>query len=350
MRDPITAAACELLEQQAPFVIATIVTQEGSAPRTSGAKMLISAETCVGTIGGGLLEARAVQSAQALLAADHPARLMPFDLTQEDITAMDMICGGSGAVLLDPIPASKRYLRIFQKWHRLQKERQAGWFLTIYTGTQGDLESVTHCVLSATDAVCEGPSLASGQWKALAETARRTTALKRLDIGGRQAVIEPALSPTTVYFFGAGHVAQPSLHLAALTGFRTEIVDDRTDFANRQRFPEADRVHVVDDFGNALGDLAVDATSFIVIFTRGHHHDLTVLAQALRTEAAYIGMIGSRRKRDAIYAALKKEGFTQTDLERVHSPIGLAIGAETPEEIGVSIVAELIQKRAGRQP
>jgi xanthine dehydrogenase accessory factor len=145
-------------------------------------------------------------------------------------------------------------------------------------------------------------------------------------------------------------VAQPTLHLAALTGFRTEIVDDRPDFANRERFPEADRVCVIDDFRNAFGGLAVDDTSFLVIFTRGHHHDLTVLAQALRTEAAYIGMIGSKRKRDAIYTALLKAGFTQADLQRVHSPIGLAIGAETPEEIGVSIVAELIQERARLRP
>jgi xanthine dehydrogenase accessory factor len=350
MKDPITAAACELLERQTPFVIATIVNREGSAPRTAGTKMLISAETCVGTIGGGALEAKAIQAAEALLAENRPALLMPFDLTKGDTAAMDMICGGRGAVLLDPIPASRELLKMFARWRRLQEERRAGWFLTICTGAEGAMESVTHCVLSAFDEVCDGPAPAQATWKALAETARRTTTLKVLAKGGLQVIIEPALAPTTVYFFGAGHVAQPSLHLAALTGFRTEIVDDRADFANRQRFPEAERVHVIDDFSNALGDLAMDDTGFIVIFTRGHHHDRTVLAQALRTEAAYIGMIGSKRKRDAIFAALKKEGFTQTDLQRVHSPIGLAIGAETPEEIAVSIVAELIQERAGLQP
>jgi xanthine dehydrogenase accessory factor len=352
MKDPITATACALLEKQRPFIVATIITQEGSAPRTAGTKMLISAETCVGTIGGGSLEAKVTTAAVDLLSEARPARLMPFDLTRDDTTAMDMICGGRGAVLLDRFPASAASLALFQQWRRLQEERRPGWFLTIHTDTGGgeEIASVTHCVLGGSEEIWEGPPLPGAARQALAAAAERTTALKVIETDGLQGVIEPALSPTTVYFFGAGHVAQPSLHLAALTGFRTEIVDDRADFSNRERFPEADRIHVIDDFSNACTDLALDATSFIVIFTRGHHHDRIVLAQALRTEAAYIGMIGSRRKRDAIFAALEKEGFTPSDLVRVHSPIGLDIGAETPEEIAVSIVAELIQERARLQP
>ena len=100
------------------------------------------------------------------------------------------------------------------------------------------------------------------------------------------------------------------------------------------------------DFGGALSKLPVNQASFLVIVTRGHIHDKTVLGQCLRTEAAYIGMIGSRRKKRLIYEGLLEEGFTEADLARVHAPIGLAIGAETPEEIAVSIVAELIQVRA----
>jgi xanthine dehydrogenase accessory factor len=127
------------------------------------------------------------------------------------------------------------------------------------------------------------------------------------------------------------------------------IVDDRAEFACRERFPEAEEIRVVTDFDCALKGLAIDHRSFIVIVTRGHMHDQNVLMQALRTPAAYIGMIGSRRKRDHIFNALLKHGFTETDLKRVHSPIGLDIAAETPAEIALSIVAELVLTRAQRR-
>ena len=123
---------------------------------------------------------------------------------------------------------------------------------------------------------------------------------------------------------------------------RTEM-----EFANDQRFPEAHQILVISDFNRAFSKITADAQSFVLIITRGHIHDKIVLAQALRTEAAYIGMIGSRRKRDTIYRALASEGFSQQDLDRVHCPIGLEIEAETPEEIAVSIVAQMIRERAG---
>jgi xanthine dehydrogenase accessory factor len=135
--------------------------------------------------------------------------------------------------------------------------------------------------------------------------------------------------------------------MAAMVGFRISVCDDRQEFANRERFPEAHQIRILENFAQAFAGLAIGREDFVIILTRGHLHDKTVLAQALRTEAGYIGMIGSRKKRDAIYAALLKEGFDPADIDRVHSPIGLAIGAETPEEIAVSILAELIFVRAG---
>ena len=113
-----------------------------------------------------------------------------------------------------------------------------------------------------------------------------------------------------------------------------------------ERFPEAADIVVAKDFAVALEDLPIDSDSFVVILTRGHRYDREVLEQALRTDAGYIGMIGSLRKRDAIYSALLESGVNPGDIKRVHSPIGLAIQAETPEEIAVSIVAEMIAERA----
>jgi xanthine dehydrogenase accessory factor len=165
--------------------------------------------------------------------------------------------------------------------------------------------------------------------------------------GEEDFLVEPLCSEGSVFIFGAGHIAGELAPLAKLVGFRTIVLDDRQEFASRARFPSADTVLVLDSFEKALDGLDIDEESYLVIVTRGHAHDKTVLGQALATKVGYIGMIGSRSKRDAVYEALLEEGLTRADFERVHSPIGLDIGAETPEEIAVSIVSELIQARSG---
>ena len=162
---------------------------------------------------------------------------------------------------------------------------------------------------------------------------------------GQEIFVEPLVQPVVVHLVGAGHVALATAHLASFSGFEVVVMDDRPEFASTDRYPEAREVRVLDTFARCLQDLGPN--DYVIIVTRGHLHDREVLAQALRTGAGYIGMIGSRRKRDAIYESLQREGFSETDLGRVHCPIGLAIGADTPEEIGLSIVAELVQVRAG---
>jgi xanthine dehydrogenase accessory factor len=149
-----------------------------------------------------------------------------------------------------------------------------------------------------------------------------------------------------VFIFGAGHISRQLALLTRLVGFRTVVLDDRPEFANRERFASADEVVVLPSLDGAMADLPLDENSFIVLVTRGHAHDKNLLGEALATRAGYIGMIGSRRKRDAVYQDLEKEGFAPEAFQRVHSPIGLSIAAETPEEIAVSIAAELIAVRA----
>ena len=160
--------------------------------------------------------------------------------------------------------------------------------------------------------------------------------------------VEPVVSDPVLYIFGAGHVSRQTVPCACRVGFQVVVIDDRPDFADTVHFPDARDVYHL-PFEGVMDRLPVHGLSYLVIVTRGHMHDKNVLAQALKTKAAYIGMIGSTRKRDIIYKKLLEEGFTQKDLSRVHSPIGLDIGAETPEEIAISIVAELIKVRAGQQ-
>jgi xanthine dehydrogenase accessory factor len=135
-----------------------------------------------------------------------------------------------------------------------------------------------------------------------------------------------------------------------MVGFRVTVLDDRAEFAAPERFPFAAETAVIDPAAGWFAGRAIGPDAFLVIVTRGHAHDAEALAEALRTPAAYIGMIGSLPKRDAIYDKMLAAGFTKADLDRVKSPIGLEIEAETPEEIAVSIVAEMIACRAGARP
>lgn len=151
-----------------------------------------------------------------------------------------------------------------------------------------------------------------------------------------------------VYIFGGGHVAKAVEPVLRHIDFDTFIIDDRADYANPERFPSAVQTIVCPDFDHCFDEIEPDEDSYFIIVTRGHKGDLTVLRQALRKPHAYLGMIGSRRKIKTVFDMLKAEGFTDEELSRVYSPIGLSIGAETPEEIGVSIAAEIIQVRAAR--
>ncbi len=156
--------------------------------------------------------------------------------------------------------------------------------------------------------------------------------------------VEPVLPPASLYIFGAGHVSINLYKIAKNSGFDVTVVDDREAYANRERFPEAKEV-IAEDFDRALARLAPNESSYLVIVTRGHRDDMRVLRWAVQTPARYIGMIGSRRKTITIFQELTKEGLAAELFDRVHAPVGLDIGAVTPEEIAVAITAELIASR-----
>jgi xanthine dehydrogenase accessory factor len=162
--------------------------------------------------------------------------------------------------------------------------------------------------------------------------------------GTLEVFIEPIMPAALVYVFGAGHIAHSLYHVARIAGFEVVIIDDRDTYANRERFPEARDV-VAGEFDDVVKQIAPTETSFIVIATRGHRGDMRVLRWAVDAPARYVGMIGSRRKVLAIYQELEKEGVAPGKFDRVHAPIGFDIGATTPEEIAVAVVAEMIAVR-----
>jgi xanthine dehydrogenase accessory factor len=344
--DPIVTAACERLAQGRGFVLATIIQQQGSAPRTAGTRMLITPEQEIaGTIGGGLVEAKTMQAA-ARMNAEAPARFLTFDLSNQDAAKMEMICGGLVRVLLDYIRPGDENRTIFTAWRESLSQGCNAVLVSIVTGDETHIDHINHALLKSDGSVQGGVGLSDDFRRRLPALVTKAAHVQVLNLEGKLLVADPGQSAAILYIFGAGHVARPTAHLAAMVGFDVVVIDDRSEFADAGRFPDAAGVHAISTFDAAFKGLAVKDDTFVIIVTRGHLHDKVVLAQALKTPAAYIGMIGSRRKRDTIYDSLLMEGYTAADIARVHCPIGLTIGADTPEEIAVSIVAELIAVRA----
>ncbi|EPR41249.1 XshC-Cox1-family protein [Desulfovibrio sp. X2] len=338
--DDLLSTLDEWLAAGETVVAATIATNEGSTPRTAGSKMLVrTGGRIAGTVGGGLVEAQVIEAAQRVM-DEGGARLLDFDLTGEMAAGADMICGGK--------------LRVFLE--RIEPGVGAGLFAEL----AGRLRTGERCLLLTPLSGGErsllgtrGPDAGAALPPEIAEAARAAGASIQAPVlfeaYGRQWFLEPWSFPDPLFIAGAGHVSRPTAAVAVMVGFRVTVLDDRPDFASRERFPTAHEILVPGDMARCLDGVEIGPEASVVIVTRGHVHDASVLAQALRTKAGYIGMIGSRRKRDAVYDRLRGQGFTDADFARVHCPVGLSIDAETPEEIAVSIAAELIQERARRR-
>ena len=161
--------------------------------------------------------------------------------------------------------------------------------------------------------------------------------------GTLEVFVEPILPQPVAYLFGGGHVSVAVARAAHAAGFGIAVVDDREAFANKERFPMAQEVHT--SYEEAFEKIKPNAASYLVVVTRGHKEDMRVLAWAVRSDARYVGMIGSKRKVMSVYKALENEGYKPEEFERVYAPMGLDIGALSPEEIAVSIVAELVAVR-----
>ena len=161
--------------------------------------------------------------------------------------------------------------------------------------------------------------------------------------GTLEVFVEPILPQPVVYLFGGGHVSMAVAKAAHAAGFGIAVVDDRESFANKERFPMAQDVHT--SYEDAFAKIHPNVATYLIIVTRGHKEDMRVLAWAVRTDARYVGMIGSKRKVLSVYKALEEEGYKPEEFERVYAPMGLEIGALSPEEIAISIVAELVAVR-----
>ncbi|NMM61236.1 molybdenum dehydrogenase [Clostridium sp. P21] len=334
----------EFLDRKQEFVLATILEKSESTPREEGVKMIIKKDlSIVGTIGGGIFEAMAVKL--SLKVFENKASIVKkFSLNDESART----CGGDIKLLLEYISYDEN--KIIDLYKNILELRKKGVKFAIVTKIPE--EEIYVKVLNRW--IC-GESLFYGEeddtvqliFRKIRENFKNV-AIENITLEKELYLIEPILNCETLYIVGAGHVAQKITQITNMLDFKTIIVDDREDFANKQRFKGVEDIKVIPSFEEVLKYINVDNSSYIIIVTRGHAYDREVLSQILKTDAKYIGMIGSRKKREFIYNCLLSEGYTLEDLQRVHSPIGMSIFAKTPEEIAVSIVAELIKVK--REP
>ncbi len=327
----------DTLSRNEPAVLGAIVRSSGSAPRTSGARMLVQKDgTLSGTIGGGAVEGACQQEAEKLFNNSHDHSLLDFSLNASEAAEQGMVCGGSISVLLHRV--DPKLLKQFQELRKLYQEGASPQLLTLLPDAANEPRVITYHAGNGQSLPAQLTDLRLKQGRRLPYSITHQ---------GQEIFVEPLIHPGTVYLLGAGHVALATSHLAAYAGFEVVVMDDREEFANSTRYPDAKKIEVLNTFEHCVPQ-NLGRDDFVVIVTRGHLHDRDVLAQSLRTNAGYIGMIGSKKKRNAVYDSLLGEGFLESDLARVHSPIGLDIGGDTPTEIGVSIVAELVKTRADR--
>ena len=324
----------ETLAADRPFALLTIVERQGSSPRGLGACMLVTADgEQRGTIGGGSVEFHAAAHAKATLSSGVSETQM-YRLHSNEVADIGMICGGSVWVLFERFLSDARTKALFARLAAAHARGEAAYLVrAISDGAVTDV------------GVYDGEGLHFSDTLDAAIIEKHIAQRAVLVKGEPQLLIEPVGETPRVYIAGGGHVSQRLVPVLAYVNFRVVVLEDRETFADPALFPAAEDVRMC-DFADIRPVAPVTARDYVVIMTRGHMADYEVLKQMLTTDATYIGCIGSRAKIALTKQKLFAEGFTEADFMRVHTPIGLPIGGETPEEIAISIAAEMIDHRA----
>jgi xanthine dehydrogenase accessory factor len=338
------------LEKKERCVLATLISRVGSAPRAVGAKYLIKQDgTSLGSIGGGCVEAEVWQEAQEV--AEHgEGKVLHFELTSEQLAEGGLVCGGNIDIFLEPL--REDFLTVYKEAAKIRQKGGSAILgtLVLANGKFPKGEGLKVLIKTSGEKIGSLQAGAELEKRILSEGKEVLKEKKpRILVSGDEErrieiLLEPVFCEPTVYLFGGGHVSEQIAPLAKNVHFKVVVIDDREMFANRERFPEADEI-IVSEFEKCFERLNIDESSYVVIVTRGHLYDGIVLGQALESNAHYIGMIGSRKKIGTLYQSLIEKGVARERLGRVHAPIGIEINSETPEEIAVSIVAELIKVR-----
>ncbi|NMA38195.1 MAG: XdhC family protein [Papillibacter sp.] len=332
--------AASLCAENKPFVWASIISQDGSTPRSAGTKMLVMEDDIYATVGGGAMEGNVIKTAREKVMKDRRPLILNYDLGATEAARTDFICGGCCEILLAYIEPDFR--PVFEAAAEAEEKGLPAWLFYIIDENQDSTKPFSLCV----NVDCQklvGEYEGNSHFKRDMLLSPVRVAIHGDSADGIRYLVDDVGSAPKIFLFGGGHVSKELARLAVGAGFNVTVIDDREDYANTVRFPDC-RCVVIDDFKN-LPEFPVDENSYVVIMTRGHSYDRDVLRWALKHKYRYLGMIGSRSKRDTVYKALEKEGFSMAKMQQVKCPIGLTINAETPAEIAISIMAEIIAER-----
>ncbi len=327
-----------LLSSRENAVTATVVGSKGSTPREPGAKMLIRSDgTIEGTIGGGCGEADVIEVAKQMLGRGEDGfELLQVDLTEKALESSDRICGGIMEIAVEcwthPVhgldlltgEAASNAVRVLPVSNSYPTD------LIVFTPEKktGNRDLDHNCELALQEKMSHSSSVGSTK-------------------ENHRHFFEYVAGEHTLLICGAGHIAQPLSQLGKLLDYRIVVVDDRPKFASSDRFPNADLLFS-DSFQDSLSKINIDRNTAAVMVTRGHRYDEFCLRSLLDSPAGYLGVLGSRRRVRAVFHDLIDEGYTGNQLSRIFAPIGIDIGAQTPAEIAVSIMAELISLKRGK--
>jgi xanthine dehydrogenase accessory factor len=348
-RAVVWLAAADAVQAGRPAAFATVARKRGSLPMASDAKMLVTPDGGRwGTVGGGCTEADVTAQALDTIETRQPV-FVKHTLNSDLIGDLALSCGGTVELFVEPLLPSADLARLCRAVGEGIEQRQSITVATALAWQHGPAKAARvgehRLVAGAGERLLSthrppSPSLASHR-----PSHRDTVAYVDEDAG---AFIEPIHRLPRLTIFGAGHVGLELARLASRAGFYVIVVDDRAEFANRERLPEANEV-VAEEFRAVLERFRFDADDYVIAATRGHSHDAYIIERTAGSGAGYVGMLGSKRKRAVIWKALEEAGVDPKALARVRSPIGVEIGADTPAEIAVSVVAELVRlRRLGR--
>ncbi len=346
----------ELLKKGEQLALATIIQTKGSTPQIPGASALFSAEGRLeGTLGGGLLEFEAEKEILQSL-KEKASRLSDFFL-KEDISAEEgAICGGEAKILIDTSP--EEHLDSFQELNQCLSKRQPGILATFISLISAEKISLLREWVERKEKQDMSLKSPFSPFQKEIEKAFSEGKPSLLKAGGKKApgktkesllFLEPTFPLPQLVIAGAGHIGQALTRLGSFLNFEVTVIDDRPEYANKKMLPEADHI-LVEEIGKAVQNFPTSGDTYLVIVTRGHRHDGEALRQCIASQAAYVGMIGSRRKIKLMRKKFLEKGWATPDqFDRVHAPIGLDIQSKTVEEIAISIAAQLVLVRSQTQ-
>ena len=334
-----------------PAALATLISTEGSSPRVVGASMWVDGDgRIIGSVTiGGCVDARVIEAAAAVLEGGR-ASLLSLSLGDEDAWALGMTCGGTVEVMVERVDGGDERDPVVWAAQEASREVAAGRTAIVVAALpprQGRLLVYEDGRMAGTlgDAPLDAAAAAEGQ--SLLRAGRPGVRVVHAAGAAERLFVQRHAPPLTLVVFGATHVAMPLVAMAKALGLRTVVVDGRERFATRERFPEADALLV--GMPSALAEeMSLGSTSLVVLLAHDYKYDLPVLRSVLRTDAAYVGVLGSARRGEALLRFLAEDGVGAEALARVRVPVGLDIGATSAEEIALSVLAEALAVVRGR--